>query len=161
MVGRSKYLKEVFPSPPLTAFRRQPNLRSHIIRASLPNPNNRPTQRKLVGMKKCNTPKCTACPFIKEGKEITINGQTWKINSKLDCKSYNIVNAILCKKENCRSVYIGETKRMLKFRLADHRGYVSNKETTQATGSHFNLPGHTLAHLQVTCIERVKKNNTL
>jgi hypothetical protein len=28
MVGRNQYLKEVFPSPPLSAFRRQTNLRS-------------------------------------------------------------------------------------------------------------------------------------
>ena len=75
--------------------------------------------------------------------------------------SYNIVYAKLCKKENCRSVYSGETKRLLKFCIADHCGYVINKETTQATGSHLNLPGHTLADLQVSCIEIVTKNITL
>ena len=91
-------------------------------------------------MKKCNTPECTACPFVKEGKEITINGQTQKINNELDCKAYNIVYAIWCQKENCRLVYIGKTKQMLKFFLGDHCGYVSNQETTQAAGNHFNLP---------------------
>ena len=45
MVGRNQHLKEVFPSPPLTAFRRQPNLRSFLIRASLPQSNNRNPQR--------------------------------------------------------------------------------------------------------------------
>ena len=110
-------------------------------------------------MKKCNTPQCTACPFVREGKEVNINGQSWNINSSVDCKSYNVVYAILCKKDNCRAVYIGETKRMLKFRLADHRGYVTNKDTSKATGYHFNLPGHTRADLEVTCIERVRKSN--
>ena len=42
-----------------------------------------------------------------------------------------------CKKVNYKQVYIGETKCMLKFRLADHRGYVVNKDTTTATGQHF------------------------
>ena len=50
---------------------------------------------------------------------------------------------------------------MFNFRLVDHRGYVSNRETTQATGNHFNLPGHILADLQVTCIERIRKNNIM
>ena len=44
-------------------------------------------------------------------------------------------------------VYIGETKRMLKFRLADHRGYVTDKDRTNASGLHFNLPVESLAYL--------------
>ena len=76
----------------------------------------------------------------------------------MGCNSYNVVYAIICKKENCRQVYLGETKRMLKFRLADHRGYVVNQETTTATGRHFNLPGHSLADLSISIVEQVRKN---
>ena len=36
--------------------------------------------------------------------------------------------------------YVGETKRMLKFRLADHRGYINNQDETQSNGKHFNSP---------------------
>ena len=36
MVSRNKHLEEVFPSPPLTAYKRQPNLRSILVRAALP-----------------------------------------------------------------------------------------------------------------------------
>ena len=54
--------------------------------------------------------------------------------------------------------YIGETKRILKFRIDDHRGYVNNRNDT-ATGSHFTQPGHSLANLQVTAIEQIKKTN--
>ena len=53
--------------------------------------------------------------------------------------------------------YIGETKRMLKFRLADHRGYINNPDETQATGKHFNSPGHSLADLSITVLEKLKK----
>ena len=69
--------------------------------------------------------------------------------------------AIICKKESCGNVYIGETKRLLKFRLADHRGYVVNQDTTYATGLHFNLPGHTLADLSITVVEQVRKNDII
>ena len=53
-------------------------------------------------------------------------------------------------------VYIGETKRMLHSRVAEHRGYVSNMETDKATGAHFNMPGHSLADLRVSAIEHTK-----
>ena len=65
----------------------------------------------------------------------------------------------MCKKEKCRQVYIGETERMLKSRLADHCGYVRNQRLDQATGEHFNLPGHNLADMTVTVLEQSKRNN--
>ena len=80
------------------------------------------------------------------------------IKDRMQCNSLQC-NVILCKKENNKQVYLGETKRMLKFRLPDHRGYVVTKDTTTATGQHFNLPGHSLADLSFTVIEQVRKND--
>ena len=88
-------------------------------------------------MTKCNRENCTSCTFIKEGKQIKINRAPWNINRKLNCNSFNVVYAIICKKDTCKQVYIA------------------------ATGHHFTLPGHSLADLQVTAIEQVKKRNTL
>ena len=45
----------------------------------------------------------------------------------------------------------------MKDRLADHRGYVTSGVVTQPTGAHFNLPGHSVANLTVTILEKVKK----
>ena len=99
-----------------------------------------------------------ACPYIKEGKNITKNGIKWKINKQINCNTFNIVYTIQCKKERCKEVYIGETKIMIKIRLDDHRGYVNNDVNT-ATGSHFNQHCHCLADLSVTILEQVKKSN--
>ena len=99
MVNRNKYLAEVFPSPPLTAYRRQPNIRSHLIRAAVAKGPGRYPTRSQWGMKKCNKPHCNACPYIKEGKNITINGTQWRMMKNLDCNSDNIVYAIVCKKD--------------------------------------------------------------
>ena len=57
--------------------------------------------------------------------------------------------------------YIGETQRMLRFRIADHRGYVRQGDTNKATGAHFTLPGHSLSDMKFTVIEQVKKNNEM
>ena len=107
MVSRDKHLKEVFPSPPLIAYKRQPNFRSYLIRAALAKGQQRYPQRNQKGMTKCNKNSCTACPYVREGKGLRINEESWKINRKLDCNSYNIVYAIICKKDSCRQVYIG------------------------------------------------------
>ena len=98
---------------------------------------------------------------MKKGKSLKINKKEWKINKKLDCTSFNVVYAITCKKEKCKESYIGETKRMLKARIADHCGYVRNNRLDKATGYHFNLPGHSLADLTVTAIEQSKKKDPL
>ena len=52
--------------------------------------------------------------------------------------------------------YIGETGRLLRARLAEHRGYVVNKTTERATEAHFNLPGHSLSNKKITVLEKVK-----
>ena len=67
---------------------------------------------------------------------------------------------IECKQENCKQRYIGQTKRKLKKRLADHRSYVKSQVESQPTGAHFNLPGHCLADLQVTILLQPKINDT-
>ena len=134
MANRDKYLGEVFPSPRGAAYRRQPNIRSYLVRAAVAKAPDKYPKRNQWGMKKCNRNNCTACPFIREGQNITINGAQWRFKKKRDCNSYNVVYAIVCKKYNCKNIYLGETKRLLKFCLADHRGYVVNKDTTTATG---------------------------
>ena len=160
MVSQDPYLSEVFTQPPLTAFRRQRNIKDHIIRAKLPVDPKMYPERRQRGMKKCGK-NCTACPYIREVKSLRMNGKDWKINQNLNCNTYNCVYMIECKKDNCKLKYVGETKRILKFRLADHRGYINNQDYTTATGEHFNSPGHSLSDLSITILERVKTMDDL
>ena len=139
------------------AFKRQKNLRDFLIRAKVPKPRSQYPSRNLKGMKKCGQ-NCTMCPYVKEGKTVKIGNKEWKINSKVDCMSYNVVYLLVCKKDNCKEkYYIGETKNILKFRIDQHRGYINNEKNT-ATGDHYNLPGHSVSDLTVTILEKVKKN---
>ena len=154
MTSHDSYLQQVFKEPPLIAFKRQNNIRNFLVRAKVPNKTSSYPKRFLKGMKRCRT-SCTACPYIKKGKIVKINNKNWNINRKLNCESYNVVYAIIC-----NLVYIWETKRMLKYRLAEHRGYVTNGVTSQATGEHFNMPGHSLADLSVTIIEQTFRKNS-
>ena len=160
MVHQDPYLAEVYQQPPLTAFRRQKNIKDHLIRAKVPSdPKLHPTRRHR-GMKKCNK-NCSACPYIREVKSIRINNGEWKINQSLDCSVSNCVYLIQCKKENCKKVYIGETKRIMKFRFAEHRGYVNNQDVTQATGEHFTSSGHSVTDMSILILEQVRSTDDI
>ena len=101
-------------------------------------------------------------PLHDRNKNIKIdNREIWSVNKKVSCETSNVIYMIECQKNGCKEKrYIGETKRPLKYRLADHRGYVNNHITSQATGSHFNSPGHSLTDLKITILELVKYRNT-
>ena len=72
MVCQDPYLSEVFPEPPLTAYKRQRNVRDHLIRAKVPSDPKLHPQRRQRGMKKCGKD-CSACPFIREVKSLKMN----------------------------------------------------------------------------------------
>ena len=54
---------------------------------------------------------------------------------------------------------MGETEQTLSQRFAEHRGYVRNRKLEKATGAHFNLPGHSMADMKITIIEKVMSDD--
>ena len=70
MVHKHSYLANVFSRPPLTAYRKQPNIRNYLIGAKLPK-----NEKKKIGIKgmKKYVKGCPACPYIKEGKGVKKN----------------------------------------------------------------------------------------
>ena len=102
MTSKNRYLSEVFKRPPLIAYNRQQNIRQYIIRSKIQK-EQKYEKRTVRGMKKCGQ-NCTMCPYVREGKVIKINGIEWKINHNLHCNSYNVIYALICKKDNCREV---------------------------------------------------------
>jgi hypothetical protein len=160
MKSQDQYLAQVFPQPPLTGFKRQKNLREYLIRAKIPGALSSRPNRIVKGMQKCGK-SCSACPYIKEGRNIKYGKQTWKINKKLSCNNYNIIYLVECNKDTCKQRYIGESKRPLRNRLAEHRGYIVNRHIDKATGAHFTSPGHSVSNLTITILEQVKYNNEL
>ena len=105
-------------------------------------------------MKKCGKG-CQICPFIQETKTLNGNNFIWKIGKQVTCESKNIIYLIQC--EKCKNRYIGESERSLKERISEHKGYIKNNHQDKATGAHFNQKGHTLEHMKVSIIEKVKK----
>ena len=108
-----------------------------------------------------DTKQCPICPFVKETKLLHEKDFTWKLNKRISCKSFNIVYMITCKKTNCNQKYIGESERTLQHRISEHITYIRTKNQSQATGHHFNLPGHSLHDMEVMGLEIVNSKDTL
>ena len=153
------YLAEVYPIPPLIAYKRPPNIKDKLIRAKIPPKVPSKPKRDLPGMKKCL--QCPICPFVQPGRSVksTASQYTVDINTAVNCLSRNIVYCIGCKR--CQQQYIGESERSLKERFSEHRGYVNNKYLTKATGYHFNQAGHNISDMTVTIIEKVHNKDEL
>ena len=83
MVAMDQYVAEVFPEPPLAAFRRQTNIGEYLIRAKVP-PSKSRSKREIKGMTKSYKP-CQACSLIMEGKEVKSDNFTWKITQPMNC----------------------------------------------------------------------------
>ena len=150
------YLSKVYPDPPLMAYKRPQNIRDKLIRAKLAKPSARP-QRFKPGMKKCGKSLCGSCPYIIEGSEIKHKNGTWKIVKEVNCETSNCIYLIECQKDNCRKQYIGETKREIRERIAEHKQYIRNA-SSKATGDHFKLPGHSVNDMKFTALEKIKYN---
>ena len=146
-------LQEIFPAPPLVAYKRPQNIKDKIIRSKVPPQSSTRPKRQSHGMKKCN--KCSVCPYIREGKIVKATATNVKIdiNYSVDCSTKNVVYLIGCKK--CPLQYIGETERMVKERFAEHRGYVNTKNESKTTGAHFNTKGHSISDMEITVLEKV------
>ena len=120
MIASDPSLKEVFPKPPMVAYKRPPTIGDKLIRSKVPKLQNRRSSRQLKGMKKCFN--CVNCPYVSEGKAVKsfASKTTVAINISATCESNNVVYCISCKK--CKVQYIGKTERELKLRIAEHRG---------------------------------------
>ena len=57
--------------------------------------------------------------------------------------------------------YIGESERNLRDRISEHKTYIRTNKLNQPTGEHFNRPGHSLANLKITILEKMKTDSTL
>ena len=104
------------------------------------------------------------CWILKTSKTQSIPKikQSWPINSAINCKSTSCIYKGGSRKRGCETLsaiylpYLGESKRKLKQRILEHKGYI-RKEWQKGFASHF-ATGHGKnpeTYLTITAIERV------
>ena len=132
------------------------NLKDILVKAKIETRN---STRKRTGFQKCKR-SCVMCSFAVPSQKHTnpITGASFYINSHIDCTSKNVIYKLGCKKCG-KFLYIGETSRRICDRFQEHRGYVTQKNLSQPTGSHFTQAGHSVCDLTIQGIELVKPVN--
>ena len=86
------YLAQVFPQPPLVAYKRPANIRDKLIRAKVPDPTPVRPRRIVNGMKKCNN--CPICPFVETGQIVKSAQSDYRveITQCVDCHSKEMMD---------------------------------------------------------------------
>ena len=83
--------------------------------------------------------------------------QSNRLTTKMECNTRNLCYAITCSVANCKQQHIGQTNRSLRERFREHLSYVENDR--EATGRHFNPPGHMKSDMTVTVLEKVQSRD--
>ena len=150
---KDQKMKQIFPAPPMVAYKQPPNLKSVLCRAQLPK--NTHSKRKLTGMKKCNKP-CNICPYTLTTNKITSNltKENYDLNGLFTCATSGIIYLISCLK--CPKQYVGQSGRVFGKRMMEHLNYIYNKK--EATGIHFTSQHHNHNDFTVQVIEKVMPN---
>eukprot|EP00061_Rhincodon_typus_P002756 g18384.t1 len=133
--------KDIFPSPPLSAFRRDRSLHDSLVRST------RPTSPTSPNTFPCNCRKCYTCPYIAPLTPIQGPKKTFHIRQMFTCTSTNVVYCIHC--SQCGLLYIGETKRRLRDRFVEHLRSVHDKRQHLPVANHFNSPSHSLDDMSI------------
>ena len=140
--------REYFPEPPITAFRSEKNISSHLVRASHP----QPLMPDPAGTFPCNRVRCNTCPVVSKDKLLSVvgpNNNSFNIKEHFTCTSTNIVYILTCKR--CTILYVGETKRRLADRVTEHLRSIRQNLPGYPVANHFNPPsGCSIQDLMVT-----------
>ena len=107
----------------------------------------------------CGVSNCKCCKHINVTSTMfnSFKNSHFQIDGSFNCNSKDLVYIISCLK--CNSLYVGQTTRMLKERLNNHRSDIKLKKAT-AVGIHFNEPKHSIKDLKITPISDLSDIST-
>jgi hypothetical protein len=75
----SDRMKEIFPNPPIAAFRRDNNLQDILVNKK----HNKPFFQKPNSCAPCRSKKCAICPYVIEADTfIGVNGASYKVRNR-------------------------------------------------------------------------------
>ena len=95
---------------------------------------------------------CKYCTYIHKSKIFRSSYTKYCYQSKLrgHCTTRNLVYLITC--SQCKKQYVGETKREIKVRMAEHQRDTRNKRDTPMA-NHFNFTNHSIRNMRFQIIE--------
>ena len=140
LLKSDSHTARIFDEPPLLSCKRARNLRSYLVKSTLPSD-------KEPGTFRCKRIRCNTCPFI--ASQTTVSGpkSSLNISDHFTCLSSNVIYCIRCRL--CSQLYVGETGRRLGDRIREHINDIRQNSASKPVSRHFNLANHNVNHFSV------------
>ena len=154
--------KEAFQKAPLIGFKRSPNLKNLLTKASLPDPNSDHKAKPVYKQDICRRYRCKYCEIVKGQKTFTstVTGEKITTVPEITCMTRNVIYIIDC--TLCKKLYVGETKRPIRKRTYEHFRDISKRDVEmKPIARHFCKPRHSSKHVRMGVIEVIKGDPTL
>ena len=158
IIQHSNDCSSTFPDKPIIGFKRLPNLRDILTKASISYPPTKEEAKNIIPKHCTRLGKCTYCPLISKPHEITckISIQVQKpvdLPRTLSCELSDIVYLITCKK--CNKYYVGETGRPFRQRMHEHQLSVNKPKDSRVTpvSKHFTGKNHSAKDMKFSILE--------
>ena len=117
-----------------------------LVKSQLPTAPEPVLSTANVGTSPCRRPRCKTCKVLSSSTKIDGPRSSWEVKGSFTCTTTDCIYAIRCKL--CSQLYIGETKRRLADRMAEHLRSITLNLPGLPVATHFNLPNHTTAHFE-------------
>lgn len=148
-------LQHLSSSPPRFCFKRGQNIRDIVVSSTyMETPKTTWLDRGLNGNFRCG--KCACCSHTFDTKVFSHphSGKKYHIKEFINCQSTHVVYMLKCP---CGLLYVGQTKRNLKMRIAEHKGAIRNGNMDYAIARHYKAMNHGSAStLRFIGLERVQ-----
>ena len=94
-----------------------------------------------TGMFLCDAPQCSVCPFADCSTTFSHPSAnvSYPILSRITCTSSNVIYIVRCKV--CASMYVGQTRRLLRSRIARHLHNIRSNHLNAPLYRHFRSCG--------------------
>ena len=143
-------LKDLFPQPPLVAYRRDVNLRDLLVHSRLLSSRG---NSLAPGTHPCGTPGCHVCRHVSSITSIKGPKGEFTVSRHFTCQSTDVIYVVICTLCSDRAffMYTGETYRTLSERGEEHVRSARLGYNNQV-GNHFQQPGHCPDHLLICVV---------
>ena len=149
-------LKGICATSPRYCFKRGKNIKDSVVTSMFKSPSTKPNwlSKELCGNHPCG--RCTHCSNTSTTKVFyhPQNGKEYKIKGFINCNTTHVIYMLKCP---CGLVYIGQTKRNLKIRIAEHKAAIRNGNMDYAIARHYKDKGHgSAATLKFIGLEKIE-----
>lgn len=148
-------LVDLASSTPRFCFKRGSNIKDSLVSSMYvaPSLSTNWLSQEVYGNYRCG--RCTHCSNTYNTKKFyhPHTGQEYTIKDFINCNSTHIVYMLKC---ICGDIYIGQTKRNLKLRIAEHKAAIRNGNMDYAIARHCREKNHgSVVSLKFLGIERI------